>query len=96
MNKIILTILIGVAVAGFGLVFLANKVSSQSSLITSTAQSNPMINFDVLNLLAKLQATQIDATFFDGKLFTSLEDFSLEVVEEPIGRDNPFLPVGNE
>ncbi|MHB1118300.1 MAG: hypothetical protein ACYCZ7_02140 [Minisyncoccota bacterium] len=43
-----------------------------------------------LSELKKAVASSIEV--FNSREFKSLEDFSVEVSEEPIGRDNPFVP----
>jgi len=92
MKKLFFSSLVLVAVASTAAVFIVQRAMGQAGnpLIQSMVSANPTMNFEVLNILGKLEASQIDAAFFESPLFQSLQDFSLQVVEEPVGRKDPF------
>lgn len=46
----------------------------------------------ILETLTLLRSININTDFFDNKVFQNLVDFSRELVSEPVGRPNPFLP----
>jgi hypothetical protein len=48
----------------------------------------------ILRALASLESLKLDTSIFKDKAYTSLNDFSKDIKDEPIGRDNPFLPIG--
>lgn len=48
---------------------------------------------DLIALLLELKAIELDETIFTNAAFMSLEDFSQELVTEPVGRVNPFAPL---
>lgn len=98
MKKLLFFSVIFVAVMSTTAFFVANRVLGQSGnpLIQSMSSANPIMNFEVLNILGKLETSQIDAAFFESPLFQSLQDFSLQVVEEAVGRKDPFSSPNSE
>lgn len=48
---------------------------------------------ELIALLLELRSIRLDVSLFDNTDFTSLTDFSQELVAEPIGRENPFSPL---
>lgn len=56
----------------------------------------PLVNVpgqEILLLAESLEKVNIDKSIFSAALFTNLVDISVEVVPEPQGRTNPFLPI---
>jgi|SRR3989344_383557 len=51
-------------------------------------------NQDLITLLLQLRSITLDDDIFTDPSFKSLSDFSQELVSEPIGRPNPFAPLG--
>jgi hypothetical protein len=49
---------------------------------------------DLINQLLRLRSLRLDEKIFTDPAFTSLTDFSQTIPPEPVGRANPFLPVG--
>lgn len=49
---------------------------------------------DLISLLLELKGITLDESLFSDSAFTSLQDFSKELVPEAIGRPNPFAPLG--
>lgn len=47
---------------------------------------------EILNTLLELRAIELEGQIFSDPAFTSLRDFSTDIVAEPIGRNNPFAP----
>lgn len=58
--------------------------------------SGSVVGREIVVLLDELQAINLDSSILDDPAFQSLIDFEQEVQEEPIGRSNPFIPVGSE
>jgi len=48
---------------------------------------------DLVATLLTLRAVNLDGTIFSDPDFISLRDFSTEIVQEPVGRPNPFAPL---
>lgn len=49
---------------------------------------------DVVTTLLQLRAVSLSGTIFTDPVFGSLQDFGSAIVPEPVGRPNPFAPLG--
>ena len=58
--------------------------------------SGSVVGREIVILLNELQSIDLDGSILDDPAFRSLMDFEQEVRAEPIGRNNPFIPIGNE
>lgn len=85
-----LVILGAVVIAGGVWWGLMGGTQSDDTL-TTAGLSSPTQDAVVQTLLA-LRAVKLDGTIFSDPAFLSLEDFSTQIVPEPVGRDNPFAP----
>lgn len=47
----------------------------------------------IVEMLGRLRAIKMDASFFQNESFNSLIDNSVELAPEPAGRINPFAPL---
>lgn len=66
-----------------------------TALLTSDVSSEAAAgNADLINLLTQLRSLTLDETFFDNPTFRGLSDFSVEILPQPVGRQNPFAPFG--
>jgi hypothetical protein len=52
------------------------------------------VDQDLIALLLQLKSIRLDTAIFNDPAFRSLQDFSQALVPEPIGRTNPFAPLG--
>ncbi|MCI0542755.1 hypothetical protein L0Y69_03340 [bacterium] len=71
---------------------LSSEGATGESLTGVTAEEGKAI----LALLNDLRSLQLDETFFSDPIFVSLEDWSVVLTPEPIGRPNPFAPIGED
>jgi len=75
-----------------------NSVSAQtqpdSPLVVSPSSdpNNPLSPQD-LSLLAKIESINLDSSLFKNPVFMSLQDWTVKLGQEPVGRPNPFAPV---
>jgi len=85
---------IAIAATLYGVIF--GKNGPDLSLLTSEtpAAGARAVGEDVLELLATLRGIELDGSIFEDPAFRSLEDFGQTLVPEPVGRENPFAPVG--
>jgi len=93
-------IVIGVAaivVAGIAYTYFF-KGSEEEPLLSSELSSAAALEVgaDVLALLRDLQSIQLDESIWSDPAFRGLQDFGRPLIEEPVGRSNPFAPVGEE
>lgn len=49
---------------------------------------------DVVDTLRQLEAVRLDGAVFSNPSFAALKDFSTQIIPEPVGRPNPFAPLG--
>jgi hypothetical protein len=92
-NKIIIisSLLIVVAMAFIYLL----KNPSDSSLVAAERRTTEFSSAkEVLDLLNKMSKVKLDDSIFYDKAFISLRDTTVELVNQPIGRNNPFAPLG--
>ena len=88
---VILVIILGV----IGYFYISNRNSNELLLQVQTKDSSEIIGKDLLAALSRLNAIKLDDKLFRDPMFNSLQDFSVEIVAQPVGRDNPFLPIGS-
>ena len=63
-------------------------------LVSETQQERSEIESELIALLLQLREVELDPSLFGDPVFQSLRDFSTELVPEPVGRQNPFAPLG--
>jgi hypothetical protein len=88
--------LVGMFLAG--VLWLGNTPprESEAALFSKTEISGESIALrdEFLELLAALKTVQLDTSFFSDPRYLSLVDWSVTIKPQPVGRRNPFLPVG--
>lgn len=62
---------------------------------TAASQNAQVIGSQITQALLKIEQITLERAIFDNPLFASLEDRSEPIVDEPIGRTNPFAPLGD-
>ena len=93
-HKLIL-ILVAFIIAGAAWYGLSSSSAPVPDLVTSAPLGQPANKADqelVATLLA-LRAVKLDGGIFGDPAFLSLKDFSTEIVQEAVGRTNPFAPL---
>lgn len=68
----------------------ALSTSSDGQALTDSAKADR----EFLVLLQQLSSIQLDASLLQDPVFNSLESFRADLVQQPVGRSNPFAPVG--
>jgi len=96
-HKLLLIIVIAVIIAGVAWYGLSGSSAAPASDLTSSATtaSGPAGSADqtLVSTLLTLRTVQLDGTIFSDPAFTSLKDFSTQIVPEPVGRSDPFAPL---
>ncbi len=93
-NKLL--ILLALVVLGAGLWYAFLGASDTGSLLvnedltTSTNASDK----ELVQTLLQLRAIELNGTIFTAPSFMALQDFGSQIVPEPVGRPNPFAPLG--
>lgn len=92
------TILIIVVVVAIGLILYnslgGTEIASVDETLSSESVSSGAESDEILALLATLRAIEFDTSVFESPVFLGLVDFSVPLVPEPVGRPNPFAPIG--
>jgi hypothetical protein len=83
---------------GIYALFFKSETPPADSLITTSPEQSEVdaVTVDLLALLLSLKTIDIDITLFSDDRFKSLTDFSVELIKQPVGRPNPFLPIGGQ
>ncbi len=71
------------------------SISSTPSAVEMNQPDNTTGN-QILKILGNLKTIRIDKNFFSEPSFTGLQDYSVNLTEEQVGRQNPFISVGAE
>ena len=71
--------------------FVPGAVRAQGENVISEDGEDSQI---FITLLAALRSASFDLDFFNVPEFMSLTDFSVELTPQPVGRRNPFAPLG--
>lgn len=90
-NNLISILVFIVCVAGA--VAYKTYMTGNSSDIVTTAESD-VSGEQVLIALNRLRAVSFDTAIFSDPVFVSLVDFGTVIAPQPVGRPNPFAPIG--
>jgi len=85
---LVLVLLIGAAWYGF----TASSAPAPVLSTTDATDTNPA-DQSLVSTLLQLQAVSLSGNIFSDPAFTSLQDFTTQIVSEPIGRTDPFAPL---
>ncbi len=73
-----------------------NDDSTSSLTVVSAESQEARASSDrVLSLLSEIRSLNIKNTLFTNPVYKSLVDYTIAVPDQPIGRINPFAPVGS-
>lgn len=94
-------ILIAVLVIVFlGYSFIRGGSVKNEDLLVSTNQNvqnqAQLVGNEIISALNQIQTLNLSKDIFDDKVFQSLVDRSEEIPSEPVGKSNPFAPIGRE
>lgn len=91
-------ILVSTAVVLLGIVFstFSSGKKDTGALVSDRAlgTSENAVGKELLSLLLTLKSLDLKEDIFADPAFRRLEDFSLELAPQPVGRSNPFAPFG--
>jgi|GEM_PF-522821 hypothetical protein len=84
-----------VILAGF-LYYSLTDTEAPDSALTALGESplDLAAGRDLLVTLSRLRSTKLNLSIFSDPVFTSLEDFGVEIASQPVGRRNPFADFG--
>lgn len=87
----IIVILIAVAIGAY--VYFTRGEGGEA-VLEREVKTDEAVGKDLLLSLMKLKAIKLDSDIFKDPVFLSLDDFTIELLAQPVGRSNPFLPLG--
>lgn len=87
------TILLGVLVVAAYYVFWGG---SGGSALLSSSPAPTTESQQLLATLGDLHSVTLDNRIFKNQIFVSLSDFGSVIPAQPVGRKNPFAPVGSQ
>jgi hypothetical protein len=92
-NKFVILILGSVLAAAAAWYIFLRDTTPQALLTTEDLTTSSGADKDVVETLLQLRAITLSGTIFSDPAFVSLKDNGTQIVPEPAGRENPFLPL---
>lgn len=94
-NQTAILVVVIIVIAFFAYTyFFTGEEESGSVLQTEEVSVVAPADQDLISLLLELKSITLNEGIFSDSAFTSLQDFSQELIPEPVGRVNPFAPLG--
>lgn len=98
-HMVIVFVLVAVVVGGVWYGMSGGGVETGALLTTDTVNDSgspteDAVDRDLVETLLTLRAITLSGTIFNDPAFLSLRDFGTMIVPEPVGRANPFAPIG--
>jgi hypothetical protein len=100
MKKQIIIAIVAVVILGGVYVFFTRDSKEEDTNAPLTSRNStgtsatPQVGADVLALLNRINSLKIDTDIFDSLVYQSLEDYEVDIPPQPVGRENPFAPIG--
>src|SRR3989344_6917497 len=96
-NMLLVVALIIVLIAGYFTFFRKSDTTGTELVDVGTNLGVPAVGQELLIELNRLNALKsINKDIFTDPVFVSLKDFTQNITPEPLGRSNPFAPIGSE
>ncbi len=102
MKKFIIPIVIVLVLGFFYVYYTQTETQGETgSLVSQNAvagnsRATIAVGAEIISLLEKLDRITLDTALFQQPTFQSLRDFSITLRPQPVGRPNPFAPIGND
>ncbi len=93
LKKILYALLAIVALFAIYKFFFAKDEAPALSTET-VANLPPEAGGDLLSLLLELRSLTLTGNILSDPTFATLQDFTISIPPEPVGRRNPFAPIG--
>lgn len=98
-NMMLIGILVVIVVGGVWYGMSGGGVQNEPLLTTdvvndSGSPTEDAVDRDLVETLLTLRAITLSGTIFADPAFKALQDFGTTIVPEPVGRPNPFAPIG--
>jgi hypothetical protein len=93
-NKIILAVAALAIVAGLWYGLFGGPSSAPALTTENPSGVVSEENKDIVTSLLQLRSVTLSGTIFTSQVFKGLKDFSTDIRQEPVGRADPFAPLG--
>lgn len=91
-------VLVVVLVGGVWYGMSGGGAAQEQLLTTETvgdgSPSENVADRDLVETLLTLRAISLSGNIFNDPAFKTLQDFGTNIIPEPVGRPNPFAPIG--
>jgi hypothetical protein len=77
-----------------GAIIWSQVTGGESPILTTT--ENGSQGSATVSALLDMRSLKLDGRLFDNPAFVSLIDTNKEIIPEPVGRANPFAPIGTD
>ena len=97
--RIIIIVIIGVTLFGFLYFSFFGSKESESQLLVNIDVDDPAFfvgGSELLPFVLKLRNIDFDTEVLSSASFASLSDLSVSLQPQPLGRVNPFAPIGTD
>lgn len=76
--------------------YFFSSESNQDELLVSSAQRDPavIVGNEIIAALNQIESLRLSRDIFEDPVYRSLIDRSEPIPEEPVGKTNPFAPIG--
>ena len=92
--NLIIGILLLIVIAGGLYYYLGAANQNSATVLTATPAASGTAGSDLLVALGNLQNVKLNDAIFSNPEFQSLIDFSVSIPAQPVGRVDPFAPLG--
>lgn len=89
--KLIILLAVAIVVAFIGWRFISPE-PTPATLLTTEAVGNGA-DAGIVDTLLTLRAVTLTGSIFQDPAFLALRDFGIQIMPEPVGRENPFAPL---
>ena len=86
-SLLIVVVLIGIAWYEF------SGSSAPAPVLSTTGTATDTQDAQLVSTLLQLQTVTLSGTILNDPGFLSLQDYTTQIVSEPVGRPNPFAPI---
>jgi hypothetical protein len=95
-KKIIMIIVVLVLVFIMYTVFFAKEPEGESLLVsTNQGAQTQIVGNEIVAALNQIQTLKLSREIFEDPIYKSLVDRSIPIPQEPVGKSNPFSPIGS-
>jgi hypothetical protein len=95
---VVIIIVAAALIVGLFIYFGKSKAPISSGLrvdLPNNSLNEPILSRELLQALSSVKDLKLDPSFFKDTAFASLIDYTKDISDDPLGRDNPFLPFGS-